>query len=147
MAGRSRISLGVPEAGSLYILASAVEVVTGGEHIALCAARSGGRSRNKRARILLLHGNPANLDDWRILAPLLCEEYEIVAADLPGFGKSDPVLRRTGNLALTRQREVSSRLQTRSGGASPSSWRVTAMEGLSLKSSLPTIPIGSLELL
>jgi len=100
MAGRSRISLGVPEAGSLYILASAVEVVTGGEHIALCAARSGGRSRNKRARILLLHGNPANLDDWRILAPLLCEEYEIVAADLPGFGKSDPVLRRTGESRL-----------------------------------------------
>ncbi|MBY6241111.1 alpha/beta fold hydrolase [Methylosinus sp. Sm6] len=50
--------------------------------------------------MLLLHGNPANLDDWSALAPLLDKEHEIVAIDLPGFGKSKPILRRAGESRL-----------------------------------------------
>ncbi|MGA2637035.1 alpha/beta fold hydrolase [Methylocella sp.] len=84
-------------AESLYDFASAVKAETGEE---LWATRCRSRSRDGRARMLLLHGNPSNLDDWRVLAPLLSEEHEIVAVDLPGFGKSEPVARRAGESRL-----------------------------------------------
>jgi pyruvate dehydrogenase E2 component (dihydrolipoamide acetyltransferase) len=61
------------------------------QRTSLCIAQCGGSNHNGSVRILLLHGNPANLDDWRILASLFHGDYEIVAADLPGFGKSDPL--------------------------------------------------------
>jgi len=72
----------------------------GEECTVLCTAKFPGQSRNDLPRMLLLHSNPANLDDWHVLAPLLSEEFEIVAADLPGFGKSDSVLRRAGESRL-----------------------------------------------
>ncbi len=84
-------------AESLYDLASAVKAETGEE---LWAARCRSHSRDGRARMLLLHGNPSNLNDWRVLAPLLSAEHEIVAVDLPGFGKSEPVARRAGESRL-----------------------------------------------
>ncbi len=100
MAERGLFASRAPADGSLYTFASAVEVVVGGERVELSAAKYRGRSSNSSARILLLHGNPANLDDWSVLASLLGEAHEIVAVDLPGFGKSKPILRQTGKCRL-----------------------------------------------
>lgn len=52
------------------------------------------------ARILLLHGNPANLDDWRPVAYHLRAAHEVFAADLPGFGRSDRTRRSSGETPL-----------------------------------------------
>jgi len=41
-------------------------------------------------RVLLLHGNPGTLDDFASLIPHLSFASEVVAFDLPGFGKSPP---------------------------------------------------------
>ncbi|MCG8606926.1 alpha/beta hydrolase [bacterium] len=39
--------------------------------------------------VLLLHGVPENLQAWYAVAPLLAEEYHVLALDWPGFGGSD----------------------------------------------------------
>ena len=39
--------------------------------------------------ILLLHGAPCNLANWRKVAPALAEKYTVVATDLRGYGDSD----------------------------------------------------------
>jgi pimeloyl-ACP methyl ester carboxylesterase len=41
-------------------------------------------------RVLLIHGNPGTLDDFSSLIPHLSFASEVVAFDLPGFGKSPP---------------------------------------------------------
>ncbi|MGR3344268.1 MAG: alpha/beta fold hydrolase, partial [Paracoccaceae bacterium] len=38
--------------------------------------------------ILLLHGYPQTLAMWHKVAPLLCEDFTLIAADLRGYGKS-----------------------------------------------------------
>ena len=40
--------------------------------------------------VLLLHGFPETSLMWRDVAPLLAAEFTVVAADLPGYGRSDP---------------------------------------------------------
>lgn len=40
--------------------------------------------------VLLLHGFPETSLMWRDVAPLLASDFTIVAADLPGYGESDP---------------------------------------------------------
>ncbi len=40
--------------------------------------------------VLLLHGVPENLQAWYAVAPLLAENYDVLALDWPGFGGSDP---------------------------------------------------------
>lgn len=52
-----------------------------------------------RPRILLLHGNPAAMDDWSALAHAL-PDFELLVPDLPGFGQSDDVPLRPGTSAL-----------------------------------------------
>jgi pimeloyl-ACP methyl ester carboxylesterase len=52
-----------------------------------CSAPSAG----PRPRIVLLHGNPANMHDFGPLALLLREAFDVVAVDLPGFGRSERV--------------------------------------------------------
>ncbi len=42
-----------------------------------------------RGRFLLLHGNAAHLDYWKAMAPFLARHGEVVAFDLPGFGRSE----------------------------------------------------------
>jgi pimeloyl-ACP methyl ester carboxylesterase len=42
----------------------------------------------KRPRLLLVHGNPADMDDWGELVEELGESADVVTVDLPGFGKS-----------------------------------------------------------
>ena len=39
--------------------------------------------------ILLLHGAPCNLTNWRKVAPKLAENYTVIATDLRGYGDSD----------------------------------------------------------
>ncbi len=39
--------------------------------------------------VLLLHGVPENLHAWYAVAPLLAENYHVLALDWPGFGGSD----------------------------------------------------------
>lgn len=39
--------------------------------------------------LLLLHGAPCNLANWRKVAPALAKKYMIVATDLRGYGDSD----------------------------------------------------------
>ncbi len=41
--------------------------------------------------VLLLHGVPENLQAWYAVAPLLAEQYHVLALDWPGFGGSDPL--------------------------------------------------------
>ena len=41
--------------------------------------------------VLLLHGVPENLQCWYAVAPLLAEDYHVLALDWPGFGGSDPL--------------------------------------------------------
>ncbi len=48
-----------------------------------------GAASSSGHRFLLLHGNPATADDFERLGPLLGDLGEVVAPDLPGFGKSD----------------------------------------------------------
>ena len=39
--------------------------------------------------ILLLHGFPSSGHMFRNLIPMLCDDFRLVAPDLPGFGQSD----------------------------------------------------------
>ncbi len=39
--------------------------------------------------VLLLHGAPCNLVNWRKVAPTLAKKYTVVATDLRGYGDSD----------------------------------------------------------
>ena len=41
--------------------------------------------------VLLLHGHPQTHAMWHAVAPLLAESHTVVAADLPGYGGSEPV--------------------------------------------------------
>ena len=39
--------------------------------------------------VLLLHGAPCNLVNWRKVAPSLAKKYTVIATDLRGYGDSD----------------------------------------------------------
>jgi haloacetate dehalogenase len=41
--------------------------------------------------VLLLHGHPQTHAMWHAVAPILAPDYTVVAADLPGYGRSAPV--------------------------------------------------------
>ncbi|WP_456437727.1 alpha/beta fold hydrolase [Psychroserpens sp.] len=41
--------------------------------------------------IILLHGVPENLHAWYAVAPMLSNNYHVIAIDWPGFGGSDPL--------------------------------------------------------
>jgi haloacetate dehalogenase len=41
--------------------------------------------------LLLLHGHPQTHAMWHAVAPLLTDDFTVVAADLPGYGRSAPV--------------------------------------------------------
>jgi pimeloyl-ACP methyl ester carboxylesterase len=55
----------------------------------------------QRKRIVLLHGNPANMHDFGPIALQLRDEFDVVAIDLPGFGRSERV-RSVGDESLLR---------------------------------------------
>ncbi|MET4577244.1 alpha/beta fold hydrolase [Ottowia thiooxydans] len=41
-----------------------------------------------RPPIVLIHGNAANAEWWRFIAPLLAADHHVIATDLPGMGDS-----------------------------------------------------------
>jgi pimeloyl-ACP methyl ester carboxylesterase len=44
--------------------------------------------------VILLHGYGDSLATWRYVAPALAERHRVIAADLPGFGRSQPSMHR-----------------------------------------------------
>jgi len=56
------------------------------EKINLCYAELGDSANPV---VVLLHGVPENLQAWYAVAPLLAENYHVLAFDWPGFGGSD----------------------------------------------------------
>lgn len=78
---------------SLYERAQMLAVSVNQGPIGLCVSKVGLRdaARGRRGRLLLLHGNPSNMHDFGPLASLLRDDFDVVALDLPGFGKSATV--------------------------------------------------------
>jgi pimeloyl-ACP methyl ester carboxylesterase len=64
-----------------------------------------------RKRIVLLHGNPANMHDFGPLALSLRGEFDVIAIDLPGFGRSERAPAARGeSLLQTHARHVQAAL-------------------------------------
>ncbi|BAT58565.1 fluoroacetate dehalogenase [Variibacter gotjawalensis] len=61
--------------------------------------RIGGRG----PAILLLHGFPQTSLMWRDIAPLLCRDFTVVAADLPGYGASDCPVHSADHSAMSKR--------------------------------------------
>src|SRR5690606_2685279 len=61
-----------------------LELCTG----ATVAARVVRRKPTLGHQCLLIHGNPGSMADWSRVVPGLCEEADVAAVDLPGFGTS-----------------------------------------------------------
>ena len=76
--------------GSLYERAARLELKVGTGRVALAAFHSKGSAAGRR--LLLLHGNPGSLDDFAELVPKLDFAAELLAIDLPGFGRSQAPL-------------------------------------------------------
>ena len=73
-----------------------------------CSAPAAGTRR----RIVLLHGNPANMHDFGPLALLLRDAFDVVAIDLPGFGRSERARAVRGeSLLRTHARHVESAIE------------------------------------
>lgn len=53
--------------------------------------------------ILLLHGFPETSLMWHGIAPLLANEFTVVAADLPGYGRSDCPADGEGHYAMSKR--------------------------------------------
>src|SRR5436190_17814347 len=85
----------------LYEHAEMVSVSAGRRPIALCLSRLGNQDRSTgRGRLLLLHGNPASMQDFRHLSALLRKDFELCAIDLPGFGRSEMLAPEAGQSML-----------------------------------------------
>src|SRR5262245_22064900 len=68
----------------LYAHTVRMHLATGSEVQALVRLRED----RTRPKCLLLHGNPGSLLDWARLVPLLSGVADVVAIDMPGFGRS-----------------------------------------------------------
>lgn len=53
--------------------------------------------------VLLLHGFPETSLMWHRIAPLLASDFAIVAADLPGYGRSDCPVDGEGHSAMSKR--------------------------------------------
>lgn len=84
---------------TLYQRARQLELIVGGERVVLTAVHS--KSSAKGRRLLLLHGNPGNLDDFAELFSKLDFAGEVLAIDLPGFGRSAPAPASSSALTLS----------------------------------------------
>jgi haloacetate dehalogenase len=49
------------------------------------------RRAGRGAPVLLLHGHPQTHAMWHAVAPNLAQRFTVIAADLPGYGRSAPV--------------------------------------------------------
>ena len=76
----------------LYDHATSIQVQLDQGPVSLCVSRvPSPPGAIPRGRMLLLHGNPANMHDFGEMAARLARELEVMAVDLPGFGRSDNV--------------------------------------------------------
>jgi len=74
----------------LYASSQMITVQVHAQPVRLCVSRVAyAGTGTSRGRWLLLHGNPASMYDFGRLARLLRAHYEVVAVDLPGFGRSE----------------------------------------------------------
>ncbi len=62
-----------------------LNLATGSEVQAFVRVEAKGK---EKAKCLLLHGNPGSLLDWQHLVPRLSHAVDILAIDMPGFGRS-----------------------------------------------------------
>ena len=53
--------------------------------------------------LLLLHGFPETSLMWHAVAPLLANDFTVVAADLPGYGRSDCPIGGEGHSAMSKR--------------------------------------------
>lgn len=53
--------------------------------------------------LLLLHGFPETALMWRAIAPLLATDFTIIAADLPGYGRSAAPTEADGSTAMSKR--------------------------------------------
>jgi pimeloyl-ACP methyl ester carboxylesterase len=99
----------------LYDHARMISVsVDRGRSVELCISRlpRSEPSTGEGKCIVLLHGNPANMHDFGPLALRLRDEFEVIAIDLPGFGRSDRATPLRGeSLLRTYARHVESALE------------------------------------
>jgi pimeloyl-ACP methyl ester carboxylesterase len=86
--------------GYLYEQAEQLQLVVGSDTGLVLTAVHSKRAAVGR-RLLLLHGNPGNLDDFAALVPQLDFAAEVLAIDLPGFGRSAPAPGPLSALTLT----------------------------------------------
>jgi pimeloyl-ACP methyl ester carboxylesterase len=61
-----------------------------------------GGNGTRRPRCLLLHGNPGSLEDWQEIVPRLSGVADVLAIDLPGFGRSPRPGSEVESLSLDR---------------------------------------------
>jgi pimeloyl-ACP methyl ester carboxylesterase len=64
-----------------------------------------GAGASARPKCLLLHGNPGSLVDWQRVAAGLAATAEVVAIDLPGFGRSPRTGAEQATMTLDRLAE------------------------------------------
>ena len=50
------------------------------------------REQGQGAPVVALHGSASNAKQWRGLMDYLKGRFRVIAPDLPGYGKSDPVV-------------------------------------------------------
>lgn len=79
---------------------SGADQESGGAPVSIAARTLGGdvsggdvdgdveRNAADRPLVVLLHGSPGSRGDFRIVQPILAEDFTTVAVDLPGFGES-----------------------------------------------------------
>jgi pimeloyl-ACP methyl ester carboxylesterase len=85
--------------GGLYGHAQTVTVTLEQGPVEVCVSRLPLRPGAARERLILLHGNPASMHDFGPLAGMLRADFDVVAVDLPGFGRS-------GNLEPTSRESI-----------------------------------------
>lgn len=85
---------------SLYDETTTLRVSSGYSVRAL--VKQGGHSR----RCLLLHGNPGCLTDWQFMLGPLSDMADVVAVDLPGFGRTERKTRHSSEVSLSRMADL-----------------------------------------
>jgi pimeloyl-ACP methyl ester carboxylesterase len=105
----------------LYGHAQMIPVLAAQGPVALCVSRVPVPEAppKKRGRLLLLHGNPASMHDFGHLAALLHGELELMAIDLPGFGRSENVRPAPHESVLDAHARLLTEAADRSGWTEP----------------------------
>src|SRR5438105_12918036 len=60
------------------------------EHVAVAGGSIRLRGGGSGGPLLLLHGHPQTHAMWHAVAPALADDFTVIAADLPGYGRSAP---------------------------------------------------------